>query len=260
MSDMSSKQFLASEEGSIEIGHHSTVEVFGLTFHSDTILATVIAGVIVLGLGFWMRSKVNSRVPSKLQLAWEMLVTTVTNQVEQTLGRVHPFVVPLAITLFAFILVANWLELVPTNHLVPSPSADVNFTYALALVVIVAVHIYSVQQRGAKGYAKHYFQPFPVMAPLNIIDELAKPVSLALRLFGNIFAGGVMIALIGLLPTWILWGPNLAWKMFDMFIGGIQALIFALLTIIYFGLAGDTHDESHDQKSDQKSDKEMARA
>jgi F-type H+-transporting ATPase subunit a len=94
-------------------------------------------------------------------------------------------------------------------------------------------------------------EPFPVLLPLNILEELVKPITLALRLFGNIFAGGIMIALIGLMPIYVFWAPNVLWKLFDMFIGGIQAFIFALLTILYFGMAGAGHDE-HEAEPDEE--------
>ena len=233
-------------ESDIEIGEHKTFTFLNMTFNVDTIWSTVIAGLVVIGLGFWMRSKVSSTNPSKIQLMWEAVVGEVTRQVEGNLGRVHPFVVPLAIALFVFILVANWFELIPSLHLLPSPTADVNLTYALALLVIVGVHIFSLRERGLKGYVKHYFEPHPAMFPLNLIEELVKPVTLALRLFGNIFAGGIMIAIIGLLPIWALWGPNVIWRLFDMFIGLIQAFIFALLTVIYFGMASAGHSEKED--------------
>ena len=101
-----------------------------------------------------------------------------------------------------------------------------------------------------KGYFKHFVEPYPALLPLNILEELIKPFTLALRLFGNIFAGGIMLALIGLIPIYVLWLPNVLWKLFDMAIGVIQAFIFALLTILYFGMAaaghGDEHDEEHE--------------
>lgn len=234
-------------ESEIEIGEHITFTFLGMTFNADTIWSTVIAGLVVIGLGFWMRSKVTSKVPSKIQLMWEAIVGEVTRQVEENLGRVNPFVVPLAIALFVFILVSNWFEIIPSQHLLPSPTADVNLTYALALLVIVGVHIFSVRERGLKGYVKHYFQPNPIMFPLNLIEEIVKPFTLALRLFGNIFAGGIMIAIIGLIPIWAFWGPNFIWKLFDMFIGLIQAFIFALLTVIYFGMAGEGHGDADDE-------------
>ncbi len=236
----------------IKIGDHVTTTFLGMTFNVDTIWSTAIAGLVVIGLGFWMRSKISSTVPSKIQLFWEGLVGEVTRQVEGNLGRVNPFVVPLAIALFIFILVANWLELIPSGedpHLLPSPTADVNLTYALALLVIIGVHIYGVRERGFKGYIKHFFQPYAILFPLNLIEEIVKPFTLALRLFGNIFAGGIMISLIGLLPLYTIWGPNALWKLFDMAIAAIQAFIFALLTILYFGMAGEHGPEDPDEQT-----------
>jgi F-type H+-transporting ATPase subunit a len=87
-----------------------------------------------------------------------------------------------------------------------------------------------------------------VLLPLNILEELTKPITLALRLFGNIFAGGIMLALIGMLPLWAFWGPQILWKAFDMFIGGIQAFIFALLTVLYFAMAGAGHGDEHEDE------------
>ena len=152
--------------------------------------------------------------------------------------------VPLAIALFMFILIANWLELIPTMDKVPAPTADVNVTFALALVVIIWMHATSIRRKGVKGYLKHYGQPYVALTPLNILEELAKPITLALRLFGNIFSGTIMLLLIGLFPAYVVPWPNAVWKLFDMFIGVIQAFIFALLTILYFSSAVET-EESH---------------
>ena len=251
----------------ITIGHHITVEFLGMTFNADTIWSTAIAGIIVIALGFWMRKKLTSAVPSKIQLFWETLIDSVTRQVEASLGHVNPFVIPLAVALFVFILIANWLHVIPSGddpHYLPAPTADVNLTYALGLLVIVGVHIYSVRRRGIKGYVKHYFEPYPILFPINVLEELVKPFTLALRLFGNIFSGGILVTLIGLFPLWLLWGPNAVWKLFDMFVGLIQAFIFALLTILYFGMAGERHeDDDHeappkDALPDREPDKEPA--
>ena len=109
---------------------------------------------------------------------------------------------PLAVALFFFILIANWIEVIPTElnkhvHLLPSPTADTNLTYAMAFIaMIVGVWTYGIRQKGSKGYFKHFLEPFPCLLPLNILEELVKPITLALRLFGNIFAGGIMLALI----------------------------------------------------------------
>jgi F-type H+-transporting ATPase subunit a len=227
-----------------EIGHHITVTLGGLTFNADTIWSTVLAAGIVIGLGLLIRAQVTSGVPTRLQLIYETVVEQVRSQVADQMGPTAPFVVPLAIALFMFILIANWLELIPTNHALPSPSADVNLTFALALVVIVWVHIISIRRKGVKAYFKHFTQPYVLLTPINVIEELARPVTLALRLFGNIFSGGIMIILIGLFPFFISPAPNALWKLFDMFIGVIQAFIFALLTILYFAGAVET-EEAH---------------
>ena len=257
--------------GEIEIGHHVEKEFLGMTFNVDTIWATLIAGTVVILLGFWARSALtkdaDDHVPSKIQLIWEAIVGEVNRQVLDNLGRTHPFVVPLAVALFFFILIANWFELIPselnheTGHLLPAPTADTNLTYALAAITIVSVWVYGIRQKGAKGYFKHFLEPYPALLPLNILEELTKPITLALRLFGNIFAGGIMLALIGLIPAFAMWAPNLIWKLFDMFIGGIQAFIFALLTVLYFGMAGaghDDHDEKHAAETDESETDEAA--
>jgi F-type H+-transporting ATPase subunit a len=251
----------------IKIGEHTERTIGGITFNIDTIISTLVAGGLVLILGFWARSaltkKTQDHVPTKIQLIWEAVVGEVNTQVEANLGRLHPFVVPLAVALFFFILFANWLELLPTEinhdvHLLPAPTADTNLTYAMALMAMVGVWIYGIKEKGVKGYFKHFLEPFPVLLPLNILEELTKPITLALRLFGNIFAGGIMLALIGLIPFYAMWAPNLIWKLFDMFIGGIQAFIFALLTVLYFGMAGAGHGEHEDHEAEDKKTPELA--
>jgi F-type H+-transporting ATPase subunit a len=255
-------------EINIHPGEHPTREFLGMTFNMDTIWVTLIAGVIVVALGFWARHKLTERpddhVPTKIQLFWETVVGAVNEQVETNLGRLHPYVVPLATALFVFILVANWLEVIPSElnektHILPSPTGDTNLTYAMALLAMVSVWTYGIRKKGAKAYFKHYLEPYPAMLPLEILQDLLKPVTLALRLFGNIFAGGIMLALISGLVGLTL-GPlpigsfltivfNVIWKLFDtMFLGGLQAFIFALLTVLYFGMAGaGDHDEHHDE-------------
>ncbi|HET7387733.1 MAG TPA: F0F1 ATP synthase subunit A [Nocardioidaceae bacterium] len=238
-------------EGSISIGEHVTGSVFGVTLNLDTIWSTVVAGAIVIGLGLWMRVKWTNETPSKIQLLWEGLVGQVNHEVESNLGRLHPFVVPLAVALFFFILIANWLEIIPAMDKLPAPTSDVNLVYAMALLVIVGVHIHGVKEQGFKGYFKHYAQPSPFLLPLNILEEIVKPVTLSLRLFGNMLAGGLMISLIAfLLPLYTIWGANAIWKLFDMFIGAIQAFIFALLTVIYFGMMS-AHQADHTEHGDE---------
>ncbi|MCW2783376.1 MAG: synthase subunit a [Marmoricola sp.] len=252
--------------GDITIGDHVVRKIGGLSFNLDTIWATLIAAGLVLLLGLIARRALtkhpDDHVPTKVQLLWETIVAEVNTQVEDNLGKVQPYVAPLAISLFFFILFANWLELLPTEineklHLTPAPTADTNLTYALALLVMVSVWTYGIRQKGLKGYLKHFVEPFPVLLPLNVLEELIKPLTLALRLFGNIFAGGIMLSLIGLIPFYASWAPNLLWKLFDMAIGGIQAFIFALLVVLYFGMAGAGHEEHEEHDSTEK-DPELA--
>jgi F-type H+-transporting ATPase subunit a len=263
--------FLPAE---IKIGEHVVRKLGGLSFNLDTIWTTAIAGGLVLILGFLARRALtrnpDDHVPTKLQLFWETIVNQVNTQVEDNIGRVHPYVAPLAISLFFFILFANWLELIPSElnertHLLPAPTSDTNLTYAMAILVMVSVWIYGIRQKGFKGYFKHFIEPFPILLPLNILEELLKPVTLALRLFGNIFAGGIMLSLIGALIAWQVGDVpvggvlgvvfNIIWKLFDMVIGGIQAFIFALLTVLYFAMAGAGHDDHADHADDHADDR-----
>ena len=237
------------EAVNVKVGEHHDWHIFGATVHADTIVATLIAGAIIVILGLLLRRSANARKPGRLQLFWETVVGQVEDQVDSTMGlRTSPFVVPLAITLFLFILIANWLAIIPTPgdpEYMPPPASDVNLTYALALFVIVSMHVTGVRKKGFRGYYHHMITPSPIMLPLNIIEELVKPFTLALRLFGNIFAGTIMVSLIALFPAWLLWAPETAWKLFDMFIGLIQAFIFGLLTIIYFASVRPDEEVAH---------------
>jgi F-type H+-transporting ATPase subunit a len=243
--------------GSIEVGHHETAKWFGMTVNTDTVYSTAIAAVIVIGLAFFLRAKVTSSgVPGGVQLFFEAITIQMRNQIETTIGlRIAPFVLPLAVTLFVFILVANWLSVLPvqytdssgqTHELLTPPASDINFVLALALFVFVCYNAAGIWRRGIIGHPLALLKGHVAfLAPINIIEELAKPISLSLRLFGNIFAGGILVTLIALFPPWIMWLPNAIWKSFDLFVGAIQAFIFALLTILYFSQSMEL-DEQHD--------------
>ncbi len=251
-------------QADIKIGEHVQRQFAGMTFNLDTIWTTAVAGGLVLFLGFWARKQLTrdteDHVPTKLQLVWEGVIKEVQNQVSDNMGRVDPVVTSLAVALFFFILFANWLEMIPSEpnqhfHLLPAPTSDTNLTYAMAIIVMIGAWTYGIRQKGTKGYFKHFLEPYPFLLPLNIIEEITKPISLALRLFGNIFAGGILLALIASLTAWtvgvlpvggvlsVVFG--IMWKLFDMAIGGIQAFIFALLTVLYFGMAGGGAHDDH---------------
>jgi F-type H+-transporting ATPase subunit a len=230
-------------------GEHIQWHLFGMTLNADTMLGTLVAGLIVIGLGLWMRHKASVRQPSGLQLFFETVTEGVEKQVEESMGvKTAPFVVPLAMTLFLFILVANLLALIPTGHhpeYMPPPASDVNLTYALALTVIVWMHIVGIKKKGFRGYYHHLFQPYWFMFPINVVEELAKPITLALRLFGNIFSGVIMVSLIAAFPAFLLWAPDILWKLFDAAIGLVQAFIFALLTVLYFASVKPAEEGAH---------------
>jgi F-type H+-transporting ATPase subunit a len=236
----------------IPVGEHVTRKIGGLTLNIDTIWNTAVAAAVVLGMGFYLRRKATAGVPGKVQLLWETIVGGVQDQVESSLGPQYRRVAPLAITIFMLVLVANWLEILPglfhNTDYSPSPSADVNLTFALGILVFILTNAASIKARGLGGYIRHYFRKPVLMFPLHIIEELAKPLTLGLRLFGNIFAGGIMIALLISFP--ITFFPasialTVVWKLFDMFIGVIQAFIFALLTILYYQFAIEDEEAAH---------------
>ncbi len=238
------REYLLAAGGDVQVGEHLKWQVLGLAINADTVLSTAIAAVIVLGFGLYLAAKSKAKVPSGLQLAFESVTDQVERQVESNMGiRTAPFVVPLAISLFFFILIANWLSLVPHafEHYVAPPTADVNLTFALSFFVIILVHVTGIRVNG-KHYFRHFIEPYPVLLPLLVIEELVKPITLALRLFGNILAGTVMVGVLSLIPALASWLPISAWKLFDLFIGALQALIFALLTILYFGFATGNQD------------------
>ncbi|HTV11775.1 MAG TPA: F0F1 ATP synthase subunit A [Acidimicrobiales bacterium] len=234
----------------IPVGDHVKRSLGGLALNLDTIWTTLIACVAVLWLGFYVRARVTASTPNKVQLFWEVLIGWVSDQVEAGLGKRYRHVVPLAVTIFVLVLACNWVEIFPglyhnTDYL-PSPSADVNLTYALGATVFVLTNAESIRAKGLTGYIKSFFVKPRWLAPIRALEELMKPVTLSLRLFGNLFSGGIMIALLLAIPIYFFPATiffSVVWKLFDMFIGGIQAFIFALLTILYyqFAVAQEAH-------------------
>jgi F-type H+-transporting ATPase subunit a len=240
----------------IEVGEHHTATWLGMTVNTDTIYSTAIAAVIVIAMAFYLRSKVTSKdVPGGVQLFFEAITIQMRDQVESAIGmRVAPFALPLAVTIFVFILISNWLSVLPlqyekdgkTTELLSSAAADINYVLALALFVFVCYHAAGIWRRGIIGHPIKVLKGHvAVLAPINLVEELAKPISLSLRLFGNIFAGGILVALIAMFPPYVLWLPNAIWKSFDLFVGAIQAFIFALLTVLYFSQAMELDEDHH---------------
>ena len=226
------------------------VKFYYCAFTVDTLVSSALAIAVTLGIAFFVASRLTPGVPGKLQMVLEFLVSYVRGLIRETVSEEATFILPIAATVGLYILVANWLNFFPlgfTSILKPANS-DLNQTLAMAIVVFIIVEAYAIRVRGLGGYLRHFLRPpFP---PLTIIEEIVKPITLSLRLFGNIFAGLLMVYLLTLLPSAFAWTTPISavgvavWKAFDVFfVGTIQAFIFMLLTIIYFGQAREGLEE-----------------
>ncbi|MBO0701484.1 MAG: F0F1 ATP synthase subunit A [Candidatus Dormibacteraeota bacterium] len=232
-----------------------------------TVITSVLSALITLAIAFTVRAILVGGRPGKLQALFEWLYGYVRNEVSATVSPDAGFVIPLAGTIGLFILIANWLDILPLDIFGLAPAtSDINQTAAMAIVVFILVQAYSIRMLGFGGYLRRFTKPFDLnigmriaLTPLNIIEEIVKPITLSLRLFGNIFAGSVMVFLIGVLLSNLPLGRfgafsisgiavsaifTVVWKAFDvLFIGLIQAFIFMLLTIAYFGQAREGLEE-----------------
>ncbi len=256
---------------------HPTVTIGGCgalcTFNYDSLISSAVAIVATLAVGFWLRSQLRYGEPTKVQAVLEWGYSLLRDLIRSNVSEDALFILPLAMTLFLYILIANWIELLPLGlgdallgrPILHGANADLNQTLAMALVVFVVVEWYSISVLGLLGFLRRFTRPFElplpariVFIPLNLIEELTKPVTLSFRLFGNIFAGAAIIALItgfgllslpgvGAVPGAIIGSVLLAvWKAFDvLFIGFIQAFIFMLLTVVYFSAAREGLEHEH---------------
>lgn len=229
------------------------------TLNYDTLISSAVAVIATLAIALWVRSKLKDGEPGRVQAIFEWGYGALRSLIKVNVSDDAMFIVPLAMTLFLYILIANWIEVFPLAVFpdLHGANADLNQTIAMGLIVIFVVQWYSVRVLGVAGYFRRFTKPFElplpariVFIPFNVLEELVKPATLALRLFGNIFAGAIMIGLIagfanlqfpvvGTVPGTILGAVLLfVWKTFDvLFIGFIQAFIFMLLTVIYFSAA-----------------------
>lgn len=251
------------------IVHHLTNLTVGegfWTFHLDTLFFSVALGLILLVLFRLAAVRATSGVPGGLQNFVETLVEFVDRQVKDTFHGKSALIAPLALTIFCWVFLWNAMDLVPVDALpepakafgVPYlrvvPSTDLNATFGLSITVFLLIVFYSFKIKGARGYARefltHPFGPylFPANLILNVVELVAKPISLALRLFGNLYAGEMIFILIALMygAGW-LFGAfagvlQLGWAIFHLLIITLQAFIFMMLTIVYLSMA---HEDSH---------------
>jgi len=202
----------------------------------DVVLASVVAGVIVIAFAMYVRARASAQRPGVGQMVWETALASADSLTAATDARYRKRATAVAVSLFWFILAANWLPLLPGSPL-PAPTSNINLTLALGLVVITVVHVTAVQARGLRGYLRHYLSPV-WLVPIRLLEELLKPLTLALRLFGVLFASALMtMLLVELLPAPVAILPHAVWNLFDVLMGVVQAFIFALLTVLYFDAA-----------------------
>jgi F-type H+-transporting ATPase subunit a len=215
-----------------------------LVFNPKTLILTWITMALVALFAIAATRNMNLRKPrgaqNILEALWEFIRGLVNDNIDPKKGA---SLLPIVVTYFIFILFSNLIGLVPTMS---SPTADYNTTLGLALCTFFLIYIYGIRYKGL-GYFKHYFKPFAFFLPINIIEDFSKPITLTFRLYGNIYGGEVLIAvLLGMLGGWIhVFGGFIAsvvWLAFSIFVGFIQAFIFTMLSIAYVGQAvADNH-------------------
>ncbi|MFN3074779.1 F0F1 ATP synthase subunit A [Acinetobacter sp. TY1] len=243
--------------------------------HLDSMGWSIGLGLIFCLL-FWMVAKAaNAGIPGKFQSAIEMIIEFVDSSVRDTFHGKSRLIAPLALTIFVWIFLMNLMDLIPvdfipyTAQLIGAhvfgmdphhvyfkivPTTDPNVTLGMALSVFALTIFYSIREKGLVGFGAEFaLNPFnpsnpllkALLIPVNILLELvtfiARPISLALRLFGNMYAGELIFILIALLPFWVQWALSVPWAIFHILIITLQAFIFMMLTIVYMSMATEKH-------------------
>ena len=215
----------AASSGVIEYG---TTEVLpGITLNMQTLYMSWLTMFIVAAIVFAATRRVQM-IPYGIQNLVEMFIEWLDKLMDANLGiEGRRISTPFVITLFLYIFIGNELGMMPSIFVhLTSPTNDINVALGLSLTVAVATYIIGIIQQGPK-YFKHLVSPFALMLPLNLIEELSKPLTMALRLFGNILAGEILLVVLYKLVPWVV--PNL-WIGFSLIIGFLQAFIFTMLT------------------------------
>lgn len=244
------------------------------TLNLDTLLFSLILGSIILLFLFVGARRVTTGVPGKIQNFAELMLEFADTQVKDCFHGKSKLIGPLALTIFVWVFLMNFMDIVPVDvlpfaakaagvhYLKVVPTNDLNLTFGMSLSVFMLILIYSIKIKGTKGFIKELtMQPFNHVAfiPFNLLLEvvglIAKPISLALRLFGNLYAGELIFILIALLTlntasaSWIGTATlgtaqfllALAWSIFHILVITLQAFIFMVLTIVYLSLAHEDH-------------------
>ena len=213
----------------LHTGTHVVSMLFGMSVNWDTIFTTWLSALIVFLIVF-AATRGRAMVPSGVQNVVEMVFEFLFGQFRANVGKNYRKVSTVLLTLFMFILTANQIGLLPTEHLTASPTNDLNTTLGLAIASSLLIHFYYIKNKGFGHWIKHFFEPIAPFVVLNLIEEISKPITLAMRLFGNILAGGILLEILNNLAPWLV---PIVWIAFSLFVGVIQAYIFTTLVSVY---------------------------
>ncbi len=246
---------------------HTPKEATAMGFMSinvDTMFWSLLTGILFCWLFRKVAVSASIDKPSRWQLVCEMAVEMVAGSVRDAFHGRNAIIAPLALTIFMWIFLMNLMDLVPVDfvpfvtqkmglsHMKMVPTTDVNATFGMSLSIFALMIYYGIKVKGPGGFLGELaFHPFGKWMflfniPLEIVSLVAKPLSLSLRLFGNMFAGELVFVLIAaLIPFWLQWAVSVPWAIFHILVITLQAYIFMMLTIVYLGQAHESHDDSH---------------
>ncbi len=235
-----------------QIGEHLTwnLPVLG-SVHADTIMTTWLVMLVSVVFFAWIGASYRSAFATRRQTAVEAVINYIADLASSTLGEKGEPFIPLFIALFIFIFLLNQFGMLPFKALgLPfggSPTADINTTLPLAILVFFLIQIVAVRMKGI-GYFAHVTKPMALLTPINILEELTRPATLAARLFFNIFVGELLFIIVASIVTAkvsigafnlslaVTVAPFLI-QFFNFFVGTVQAFVFTLLAIVYLSLA-----------------------
>ncbi|MGM9571326.1 MAG: F0F1 ATP synthase subunit A [bacterium] len=214
------------------LGAHEVFNIAGISV-TNTVTLTWVLMAFLFVVSFLITRKVEI-IPSGFQNFIEMIFEFLIDLIEQNIGPKGVKAFPLLGSLFLFILLGNWMGSVP---FLGSPTSDLNTTVALALTVLFSIQFLGVKEKGF-GFFKHFLTPNPMMLPLNIVEELSKPLSLSFRLFGNVMGEHIVVAVLLFLVPLAVPVPMM---MFGLFTGALQAYVFTILSTVYLGAVYADH-------------------
>jgi F-type H+-transporting ATPase subunit a len=240
--------------------HNFTIGNGGFwTLNLDTMIISIVLGLLFVG-SFWLvAKKATAGVPVGMQNVVESAVEFIDGTVKEIFHGRSALIAPLALTIFIWVFLMNFMDLLPVDiiplflsffgveHFKVVPTADPMATFGLSIPIFLLLIYYNFKIKGPIGLTKEILtQPFgPWLFPLNIffrlLEEIVRPISLSLRLFGNLFAGELIFILVAMLPWYIQWAPGGIWAIFHILIILIQAFIFMMLSIIYLSMAHESH-------------------